>query len=270
MAISLKNLQKRKATLPARILIYGEPGVGKSSLAASAPNAVFLQVEDGTPGDLELLSFGKIDTFKDFMSCLQALYEEPHDHKTLVVDSVSELQRLIFAETCERGDEKGNKKNNIEDFGYGKGYVYAQRVMHEIIEGLNLLRSEIGMTIVLIAHSKIERFDDPESSSYDRYEIDLHAKLVTALEREMDDILLVKRNVTVKKEAEGFNKERAIAEGGRHIFIHSEGRPAYVAKSRHEIPDKIKFEKGKGWDAIAPYLPGYEAPKTETKKKDAA
>ena len=270
MAISLKNLTKRKATLPARILLYGEPGIGKTTLPATAPNVIYLPVEDGIPAGVEVVSFDKPRTFKDVMDSLQSLYEEEHDFKTLVVDSVSELQRLIFDETCSRGDEKGNKKNNIEDFGYGKGYVYAQRVLHEFIEGINLLRSEIGMTIVLIAHSKIERFDDPESSSYDRYELDLHAKLVTALEREMDAILLLKRNVTVKKEAEGFNKERAIAEGGRHVFLHSEGRPAYVAKNRYDIPDKIKIEKGKGWEAIAPFLPGYEAPKTETKKKDAA
>jgi phage nucleotide-binding protein len=268
MAISLKNLLMRTASLPARILIYGEPGIGKTTLPSTADGVVYLPIEDGIPAGLKVRAFDKPRDFKEVMECLQALYEEEHDYKTLVVDSISELQRLVFDETCARGDEKGNKKNNIEDFGYGKGYVYAERVLHEFIDGINLLRSERGITIVLLAHSRIERFDDPESSSYDRYCIDLHQKLVTALEREMDAILLLKRAVTVKKEEEGFNKSRAIAEGGRHIFLHSEGRPAYVAKNRYDIPDKIKIEKTGGWAAIAPYLPGYEAPKSS--KKDAA
>jgi len=84
-----------------------------------------------------------------------------------VVDSVSELQWLVFAETCRRGDEKGNAKNNIEDFGYGKGYVYSLRIWQELIDAVNALRNHKAMSVVLIAHSTITRFDDPETVSYD-------------------------------------------------------------------------------------------------------
>lgn len=267
MAISLKDLKQVRATLPPRLLIYGEPGVGKTSLAASFPAPVFLQIEDGTPADVELTSFGKLDTFGQVLDAIGALYSEPHEFKTVVIDSVSELQRLVFAETCERGDDKGNKKNNIEDFGYGKGYVYAQRVWQDFLDGVNALRRDLGMTVVLIAHSTIERFDDPESTSYNRWEIDMNAKSLGMIERDMDAIFLVKRGVTVKTKEEGFNKERSIAEGGSTIFIHTEGRAAFDAKNRYNLPPKIKFDKGKGFDALAPYLPGG---KPETTKQKAA
>ena len=256
MAICLSDLRKVKATLPPRILLYGEPGIGKTSLAASFPAPVFLQIEDGTPSDLELSSFGKIETFGEVMESLAALYAEKHDYQTIVIDSISELQRLVFKETCERGDDKGNKKTNIEDFGYGKGYVYATRVWQDFIDGLDALRRDIGMTIVLIAHATVDRFDDPETVSYNRYEIDLHGKSVGAIEREMDAILLIKRSITVKEHEEGFNSKRAVAEGGANIFIHTEGRAAFVAKNRYGMPAKIKFDKGRGYEAIAPFLPG--------------
>jgi hypothetical protein len=275
MAISLSDLRKVKQTLPARLLVYGEPGVGKSSLAASFPDAVFLQIEDGTPSDLELNSFGKLNTFDEVMEAIAALYRENHPYTTLVVDSISELQRLVFAETCARGDEKGNRKDSIEAFGYGKGYVLAQKVWRDFIDGFNDLRTQKGMTIVLIAHSTVDRFDDPETVSYNRYEIDLHARSVGAIEREMDAILLVKRAIQVKEHEEGFNQKRAVADGGSNIFIHTEGRAAYVAKNRFNMPSKLKFDKGKGYDVIAPYLPGYAqqeakpATKTEAKKEAA-
>ncbi|RCL04008.1 MAG: hypothetical protein JSC189_000045 [Candidatus Tokpelaia sp. JSC189] len=97
------------------------------------PQELLKQIEDGTPGDLELTSFGKIDSFQQLMDALAALYSVDHIYKTVVIDSITELQNLVFNETCARGDDKGTAKANIEDFGYGKGYVYAQRVKSPLL-----------------------------------------------------------------------------------------------------------------------------------------
>jgi len=265
--MKLSDLRQVRADQPPRILIYGPPGIGKTTLASEFPAPVFLQIEDGTPGDVELTSFGKLDTFGQVLDALAALYTEDHDFGTVVVDSVTELQRLVFAETCARGDDKGNPKANIEDFGYGKGYVYAQRTWTDFLDGVNALRRDRGMAIVLIAHSKVERFDDPETVSYDRYEIDLHGKSVGAIEREMDAIFLLKQPVTVKTEDQGFNKERARAQGDSTTLIHAVGKPAFVAKNRYGIPATLRFDRGQGFSTLAQYLPGVSAPATE---KEAA
>lgn len=270
MALSIADLKKVRADKPPRLLFYGPPGIGKTTLAAEFPDTVFLQAEEGTPGDAELTSFGKLDTFEQVFGYLSVLYTEDHSYKTLVVDSVTALERIVFAETCRRGDDKGNAKANIEDFGYGKGYVYAQRIWQELIDGFNALRNDRGMTVILIAHSTVERFDDPETVSYDRYELDLHKHSVGAIEREMDAILLLKSPVNVTKEDQGFNKERAIAGGSSVILIHTTGRPAFVAKNRYNMPPTLRFDKGKGYEVLAPFFPGYVAPAVvqpaETKK----
>ena len=255
MLINLKDLKTVSANSAPCILVYGAPGDGKTSFAGSFPEPVFLQLEDGCPGDLEMISFGVIKDFKNLMSAIASLYEGDHDFKTVVVDSITELQKIIFSETCARGDDNGSVKANIESFGYGKGYVLAQRVWQEFLDGLLALRRDRNMTIIMIAHSTIERFDDPETASYDRFEIDLHKRSVGMIERTTDAILLIKRSVSVRKEDVGFNKERAIAEGGSTLFIYAEGRPAYVAKNRYGIPSRVRYEKGQGYQAIAEYLP---------------
>lgn len=272
MAISLSSLQTVRADKAPRVLIYGPPGIGKTTLASEFPNAVFVQVEDGTPGDVELTSFGKLDTFGEVMDALGSLYSEDHGYRTVVIDSVTELQKLVFAETCARGDEKGNPKANIEDFGYGKGYVYSQRIWSEFLDGVNYLRRDKNMCIVLIAHSKVERFDDPETVSYDRYEIDLHGKSVGAIEREMDAILLLKQPVTVKTEDVGFNKERALASGGGTALIHTIGKPAFTAKNRYGLPPTVRYDRGQGFAALDPYFPQFAdgAPAVAADKKEAA
>ena len=255
MAITLDSLKTVRADKPPRLLIYGPPGIGKTSLSAEFPEAVFLQVEDGTPGDVEITSFGLLRSYGEVMQAIGVIYDQALPFKWVALDSGTEMQRLVFAETCARGDDKGHAKANIEDFGYGKGYVYAQRVWQELLDALNMLRRDRGIGIIIIAHSKIERFDDPETVSYDRYEIDLHDKSKGAIEREMDAILLLKTPVTIEKEEQGFNKERARANGGAQVWIHATPKPAFVAKNRYGIPSKVQYQRGKGYAELSKYFP---------------
>lgn len=272
MAISLESIRKVVADQPPRLLIYGTPGIGKTTLASEFPSPIFLQVEDGTPGDAELSSFGVLETYGEVMDALYALAEGEHEYRTAVLDSATALQRLVFQETCDRGDEKGNRKENIEDFGYGKGYVYSQRIWQEVLDAFAALRKK-GIAVITICHSKVERFDDPETVSYDRYEIDLHDKSRGMIERDADAILLLKSPVTIKAEKLGFDKERSRADGsGNQVWFHAVSRPAYTAKNRYGMPEKFLYLRGKGYETLAKYLPQWaEEPSPEaTKNKVAA
>jgi hypothetical protein len=251
-------VRKARADNPPRILIYGPPKIGKTTLASEFPSPIYLQIEDGTPGDLELDSLGDEPpkTFDEVMDGLASLYSDEHDFRTIVVDSITEMQRLVWNKTCQVGDEYGNVKANIEDFGYGKGYVKSLDYWRMFIEGLDALRKDKGMAVVLIAHSKVERFDDPEATSYDRYSIDLHKGAVGILERDSDAILLMKHEVTIKTEDKGFNKERARGDGGNTVWINCRPRPAFVAGNRYGLPDKLMYRKGSGFSALSEFLPG--------------
>lgn len=272
MAISLNSLQTLRNDKPPRVLIYGTPGIGKTTLASEFPNPVFIQLEDGTPDDIELPGWGrdKIGTFYDVIEAMGALYDEEHDFQTLVIDSMSEMQKLVFAETCNRGDENGTVKSRIEDYGYGKGYANAMEVWNEFIDAMNDLRVTRNMYIVLIAHAAKSKFDDPESASYNKYEIDLYAtdKASTnhrgRIEREMDAICLVKLDVNTKFEnpegKKARDKGRVIADGGNSIWICTKGKPSYTAKNRYDMPAKILYRKGEGFAQMAPYFPNTQAP----------
>lgn len=261
----LDRIKALKADKPPRLLIYGEPKIGKTTLASEFPNAVFLQLEDGE-NETEVAGWNRADvsSFGDVMEAMRELYEGEHAFTTLVVDSLSELQALIYEETCARGDEKGVAKSRIEDFGYGKGYVYAVNVWNEFLDAINMLRVGRGMTTVLIGHTKVDRFDDPETVSYHRYEIDLHDRAQKLLAREMDAILLLKRDVTIKTEEVGPKKTRTHAEGA-NVFICCEPKPSQISGSRYSLPAKTLYRKGQGYAALSPYFPAQPAPVEATK-----
>lgn len=80
------------------------------------------------------------------------------------------LERLVWDKLCEKYAVASIEK---VDGGYARGYMLALSLWREILDLLGALRNR-GMVVVLIAHSKVERFEDPESSPYDRYSPRLH------------------------------------------------------------------------------------------------
>lgn len=250
MAISLQNISAVTASAAPRILIYGEQGIGKTTLAAEFPDPIFVQVEDGTPGGVALQSFGHLKTFAEVMEAMSALYTDAHNFRTLVLDNLSEFQRLVFAETCARLNVK-----TIEAPGYGKGYKEADYVWEDFLKGVNALRRDRAMNIVLIAHSTVERFDDPATQSYSRYSVDLHDRGRAIIAREMDCILLVKQDAAIVEDAQGFGNKRVRAAAHASRWIYTDSAPGWMAKSRYDMPDKFPYEKGRGYASLAPFLP---------------
>lgn len=259
MAISLADLRKETASDPPRIVIYGPEGMGKTTLASEFPAPVFLQVEKGTPAGLELDSFGHLTSFNQVMEAIEALYAGGHAFQTVVIDSLSELERLVFKETCDR-----NQWPTIEKPGYGKGYKEADYVWQEFLDGVNALRRDSGMAVVMIAHAEVDRFDDPQTQSYSRYGLSLHDRAAALVSREADAILLVKQDVTIKQDDPNAKQgagARKRADGGETRWIYCEGRPAFAAKNRYGMPDKIMFQRGHGFEALKSYFPAPVAPR---------
>jgi hypothetical protein len=224
--------------LPPRVLIHGQEGVGKTTLAAKFPKPVFLQTEDGTPAGLTVPTFGLLSSYADNREALAALGSETHEFRTAIVDSVDKLEGLIWNDVCET-----NHWPSIEAPGYGRGYVIADKWWRDFLAGLDWLRRERGMTIVLLAHSAVETVNDPRAPAYTSYRLRLHKRARGLVQDEMDVIAFLACDVAVVSEDAGFNKKRNRAEGGAARWLHFEGRPAFVAKSRFELPPKLPCPK---------------------------
>ena len=157
----LQQVTSGRSPAPRRVMLYGTHGVGKSTWASCAPNPIFIQCEDGL-GELDCAKFPLATTFDQAMQALSELYTDEHPYRTVVVDSVDWLERLIWADVCRKRNVQ-----SIEEIGYAKGYVFAMTQWREFMDGLSALRTDKGMTTVLIAHARIERFENPETDSYD-------------------------------------------------------------------------------------------------------
>ena len=243
----LESITRGREGKPPRLLVYGQEGTGKSTFAAGAPSPVFVQTEDGL-GEIDTAKFPLAKKFEEVTDALTALRDEPHDFQTVVVDSADWLERLVWDRVCR---DFGVRSIEKADGGYGKGYVHALTHWRQMVDLLNDLRDRRGMIAILIAHSKVERFEDPENAAYDRYTPRLHKAATSLLCEWVDAVLFATKRFRVGKEqGSGFQGERAIAtaigaDGGERI-LRTVGSPACIAKNRFSLPSAIPLS----WEAF--------------------
>jgi len=242
----LQQIHTGRKHSPPRLLIYGTEGIGKSTAAAQAPAPIFVPTEDGLD-QIDCASFPLAGTFSDVDAALQTLIHEEHDFQSVVIDSLDWLERLIWDVLCEQYGVSSIEK---VDGGYARGYTHALTQWRKVLDDLNTLRNRRGMCVIMLAHAKVEKFDDPEHSAYDRYSPRLH-KHVTALITEWADaVLFATRKIITKTEDAGFNRERTIAAGlgkdGGERVMRTVGSPACVAKNRYDLPAELPLS----WSAL--------------------
>lgn len=236
MSSLLDQIQTGKQSRPRRIMVHGEHGIGKSTFAACAENPIFIATEDGL-ADLDCAQFPGVQaSFASVMACLESLRTGEHNFHTVVIDSVDWLEKLIHADVCQ---QRGKK--DIEDFGYAAGYKFAMTQWNQVIELLDALRNQRNMQIILIAHSTIEKFNNPETDPYDRYVPRLNKHASAYLQEWCDEVFCAVFKVVTKATDEGFNKKRTVGMGTGERVLRTTSRPAFSAKNRLNMPDSIPF-----------------------------
>jgi hypothetical protein len=238
MGFDLKSISRNETMLSPRVLVYGIEGIGKSTFAAGAPDPIFILTEDGL-GSLDVEHFPIAQSLDNVMDAIGTLYAEHHPYKTVVLDSLDWLEAIIHREM--------EAKHDAKDLAYGKGAMMAAQQWRDILDGLNALRNDKQMSVILLAHNTIKRFDSPEVEPFDRYQPKLQERSSAVVREWADAVMFANYKTIVKKDDVGFNKTvaRGISNGERMLFTSE--RPAYMAKNRYSLPDSIPLT----WDAFA-------------------
>lgn len=256
MALSLKSLHSTESSDPPIVLIYGVDGVGKSSLAAEFPDPLYINTRGETPpSDVNLPTPGMVETFDDIRSIFGDLISEPHEFKSVIVDSLDGLEAVFNAETCRRiGADAIGSNEKGSPAAYGQGDVESEVEWGEFFDACAILKT-MGICVIMLAHPEIKRFDSPVTDPYDRYKVKLRKRATAFICEKVDILAFINYRISIKTKEVARQKTVSHAEGGKDRVINLTEGAGFVAKNRFTMPDSIKYIKGKGYEELSKFFP---------------
>lgn len=216
---------------PRRTLIYGPHGSGKSTWAAAWPSAIAIDVEDGL-ADIDVPAV-KCDSLGEVWKLCVDLAGGGHDYKTCIIDTVDWLELMIQDDVCE---EHGVEA--VSEIDYGKGWGLVTKRFRKFLTNFHALRA-VGMHVVCIGHSDVEKYESPTEDSYHRFGPKLHHSVSKLLQEWADEVLFCTPKIYTRTTKEGFGRERTIAVGGEERVLYTQERGAWYAKNRLRMPEEI-------------------------------
>jgi len=230
--MSILDMIRKPEDRPSLVTILGDAGLGKSSLAATFPNPIFIRAEDGLqaiPLESRPDAFPVLTSVNDLWEQLSSLIKEEHQYKTLVIDSVTALERM-FIENIVESDPKKPKSINQAMGGYGAGLTAVAALHGRVRKACGLLNNK-GMHIVFIAHADTETIDLPDQDPYTRYNLRLGKRSTSPYVDDVDVVGFIKLQSFVKDD------KKIISDGSRVLSVTATA--SNVSKNRYGITEDL-------------------------------
>lgn len=173
------TLQIKKASEPIILqsikeLLYGEPGIGKTTLALTAPNALLIDCDLGIRRVSPQFRKDYIEANKwEDIADLVNGPDELKNYDTIVVDTVGKLLELIGAKIIVGNHKLGSATGGLTLQGYGS-------LLSEF-KAFNTKITRLGKNVIYIAHDREEKDGDRT-----KLRPDITGKSMGTVLREMD------------------------------------------------------------------------------------
>ena len=219
---------------PVRVNVQGVDGIGKSTFGVNAPSSIFIQAEDGLKFIDNVARFPVIESWNQLLAQVKTLIEEPHDYKSVVLDTTDAASKFGEEYVCETNGWNGPQDKQA---GYGAFYVAEENAWRKLLQGLNICFEERGMNVILLSHVGDKTIVDPTVGEYHAFQMRSNKKINSLIKDWVDFNLFADYDKSV-------NDGKPKSHGNR--ILYTKYAMGFEAKSRLTIPPQLPLE----WDAF--------------------
>lgn len=251
-ASKLGEVKRGPLVTPKRLCIYGTRGIGKSSLAADAPEPIFLDLGNATEHlNVSRYPLPAEPTYPDVLDAIDDIGASDHSFKTLVIEDVGELESLMWRHLVATAptNREGDRPTTIEGFGFGKGYKIAEAEWRVLVHRLDQMRLRRGLHVIMLGHSVISTVKNPGGENYDRHVPLVDARAVGVIGANADVVAFATFDDVAKRINMGPAKKTIGVTG--HRVLHLEHSATWDAKCRLPMPSMIDLEEVNPWRPFA-------------------
>jgi len=255
--VSILAQAGKPADIPIICTITGDAGVGKTRLAATFPDPIFIRAEDGMqsiPMDVRPDALPLISSVDDLWGQLKALVREDHSYRTCVIDSVTKLEAL-FIDHVVATDDKRPKSINQALGGYGAGLQAVGALHQRVRQAARLMREQRGMNVVFIAHADTTTIELPDADPFTRYDLRLGKRSMQPYVDDVDLVGFMKLETFTKGDGE---RKKAVSDGTRLLVTYTTA--ANISKNRYGITEDLVVTEGE--NPLVPYVPALRSTDT--------
>ncbi len=229
MAIDLMALEPQHISKSLKgkfLMVYSQPGAGKTSLAAQFNNVLIAAFEIGTNA-LNNVYVQPVKTWQDWKSMVGQLcrkQELQSRFETIAIDTADEAWELCVKWICNQ-----NGVERLGDLPWGQGYDLAKKEYAQTFRDL----AYSGYGLIFISHSTEKTFKNDKGEEYTQIVPALPSRPFDIINK-MVDLIGYIREITVGEGEEASRK--------RFIFLRDIVGDRFLAKSRYKyIVPKIEL-----------------------------
>ena len=155
-----------------RIILYGQGGIGKTTLSACLPGPVaFFDLDESLgqlrpAGDIRLV--GGVDGWASLLAILRG--DGWDGVRSIAIDTATKGEEMAIAWTLANvRHEKGQLVDSIEGYGFGKGYQHSYETFLQLLAALDQ-HARAGRHVCLVCHDCTTTVPNPSGEDFLRYE----------------------------------------------------------------------------------------------------
>ena len=235
------NITRGVIQVPPRGVIYGPPGLGKTSWACGCEHPrrvayadVLLLSYEGGSNQIDFPESGpggRVDgegTWDASLRLVDGACSGPGDWRSVVIDTADALEAQAIEAVCARG-----KKASLADFAYGDGFEALLARWRELLHALEGARAK-GRAVWLVCHSTVRRHPDPMIGEHERIIPALAKKSWSATHQWADAVLFGNYEM-------GIVEKRPTLTGQR--LLYTTAGSGFEAKNRWSLPSVMPLSR---------------------------